>query len=106
MRKLKLFIGFVWLICLWSCKEQPPKADDKILTDQNLLHQNMHQLTEVIIHDVFSPPVASRIYVYTSLAAYEALRFNQPGYPSITRQLSDFGTMPLPEKDKTYNYLL
>ncbi|HVE60533.1 MAG TPA: vanadium-dependent haloperoxidase [Chitinophagaceae bacterium] len=106
MKKVKLLVAIVCLMCMESCKEQPSKADIRILTDQNLLHQNMHQLTEVIIHDVFSPPVASRIYVYTSLAAYEALRFNQPGYPSITTQLSDFGTMPLPEKDKTYNYLL
>ncbi len=89
-----------------GCDQQTKKSDAKILTDQNLLHQNMNQLTEVIIHDVFSPSVASRIYAYTSLAAYEAVRFNEQNYPSITAQLSDFAIMPIPEKNKAYNYLL
>ncbi|HUS01331.1 MAG TPA: vanadium-dependent haloperoxidase [Chitinophagaceae bacterium] len=82
------------------------KSDHKILNDQYLLHQNMKQLTEVIIQDMFSPPVSSRIYCYTSLAAYEAVKFNKPGNNSITAQLMGFGTMPVPEKNKEYNFLL
>lgn len=72
----------------------------------SLLHANQYQLTQVIIYDVFSPPVASRIYAYTSLAAYEVLKNSQPGYASITAQLHGFKPMPQPEKDKKYNYLL
>jgi len=98
---------FAFAIFFFSgCDQQTKKADPKILIDQNLLHQNMHQLTEVIIHDVFSPPVASRIYSYTSLAAYEALKFEKPGYSSIAAQLNEFADMPLPEKNKGYNFLL
>lgn len=77
-----------------------------MLTDRNLLHNNMHQLTEVIIHDMFSPPVSSRIYSYTSLAAYEAIRFEKENYPSIVKDLHGFPQMPVPEKNKKYNYLL
>jgi len=106
MKQLKLLISVIWLLCLGSCKEQNAKSDAKILTDQNLLHQNMNQLTEVIIHDVFSSPVASRIYAYTSLAAYEAVRFNEQNYPSITAQLNEFAAMPAPDQAKEYNYLL
>lgn len=102
MKTLFFFVAAVLL--LGSC--QPHKADSKLLTDANILHRNMDQLTQVIIHDMFAPPNASRIYAYTSLAAYEAARFTKPGYSSIANQLHGFATMPLPESGKNYNYLL
>ena len=37
---------------------------------------NIEMLKNIIVYDVFSPPVASRIYAYASLAQYEAIRFN------------------------------
>lgn len=64
--------------------------------DTEILHRNQDQLTEVIIYDVFTPPVASRIYVYSSLASYEALRFAGQGNPSIAERLKGFGKMPQP----------
>lgn len=99
-------LGLVVLIVVFSCNAKHPKADAKLLTDAELLHNNMHQLTEVIILDMFSPPVSSRIYSYTSLAAYEAIRFDKAGYPSIVKDLHGFPAMPAPEKAKKYNYLL
>lgn len=37
------------------------------------LYKSQQLLTDVIVHDIFSPPVASRIYAYAHIAAYEAL---------------------------------
>ncbi len=90
----------------FACNTKHEKADPKLLTDTNLLHRNMHQLTEVIILDMFSPPVSSRIYSYSSLAAYEAIRFQKTGYPSIVKDLHGFPAMPSPAQNKKYNYLL
>ena len=64
------------------------------------------QLTQVIIYDVFTPPVAARIYGYTNLASYEAMRYADPKYNSITAQLKGFGKPPAPEKGKSYNFTL
>ena len=36
-------------------------------------HQAQDQLTSVMVHDIFSPPLASRVYAYANLAAYEIL---------------------------------
>lgn len=95
------------VVMAFSCKQKPvQKADPKLLTDQNLLHDNMNQLTQVIIHDMFSPPVSSRIYSYTSLAAYETIRFDKENYSSLVKGLQGFPEMPSPEKNKKYNYLL
>lgn len=91
------------LILAGSCSEKQKATP---LNDAAVLHQNEDMLTEVIIYDVFTPPVASRIYVYSSLASYEALRFSKPGTPSIAEKLHGFGKMPQPEKDKPYNYTL
>jgi hypothetical protein len=82
------------------------KANVTILSDSNILHQNIEQLTQVIIQDIFSPPVSSRIYAYSSLAAYEAIKFSDSGYKSLTAELNGFAPMPVPEKNKPYNFLL
>lgn len=71
-----------------------------------MLHQDEEMLTQTIIYDIFSPPVASRIYAYTSLAQYEAVKFMQPGAASIAQHLNGFAPIPQPEKGKEYNYIL
>jgi hypothetical protein len=103
VRKIKiLFAIFFFSLFLFSCGRKPKEAID----DVTVLHDNEAQLTNVIIYDVFTPPVASRIYGYTSLAAYEAMRYADPKCNSITAQLKGFGTMPEPQKGKSYNYTL
>ncbi len=87
---------------LLSCSVKKPVA----LNEVEVLVNNEDQLTQVIIYDVFTPPVASRIYVYTSLASYEAIRFAKEGTSSIAEKLNGFGKMPIPEKGKNYNYTL
>src|SRR4051794_9584312 len=88
-----------------QCKEESKKLSFDV-NGAELLHRNQHELNQVIIYDVFSPPVASRIYAYTSLAFYEAVRFEKRGYPSLTSQLRGFASMPLPDSNKKYNYNL
>ena len=103
---MKIFIYSIQiLLCctlLFGCKEKK----NVVINDVDVLHQNQDQLTQIIIYDVFSPPVASRIYAYTSLASYEAIRFSKQAAPSIAEKLNGFKTMPQPEKDKQYNYTL
>ena len=72
------------------------KKVDKI-SDAEILHNNEDQLTQVIIYDVFTPPVASRIYAYSSLASYEAMRFAEPGAASLVSELEGFKPIPQPE---------
>ena len=49
----------------------------------------LNKLTDVIIHDIFSPPVASRIYSYANLAGYEAL-VPYDNYESLGGKLKRF----------------
>ena len=96
----------LYLLVITGCRQK--KEVKPLPPDAEILHQNQDLLTQVIIYDVFTPPVASRIYVYTSLASYEAIRFSKQGAPSIAEKLKGFEkiAMPQPEKGKTYNYTL
>ena len=71
-----------------------------------LEHTCMEDLTDIIVRDVVSPPVASRMYAYTSLAYYEGIRHAQSNARSITAQLKGFETMPLPEREIRYHFPL
>ena len=67
MKKIRdpcFLTGFIILFIGYSQQQTINK-----LTDTEILHQNQDLLTGVIIYDVFSPPVAPRPYVYTSLAS-------------------------------------
>ncbi|OJV12316.1 MAG: phosphoesterase [Dyadobacter sp. 50-39] len=97
---------FLVFICLVSLAFGCSRKKAARLDEAELLHQNQDMLTQVIIYDVFSPPVASRIYAYSSLASYEAVRFAQKGSASIAEKLNGFGAMPQPVAGKSYNYAL
>jgi hypothetical protein len=89
-------------ISVSGCKQKTSNQ----LSETEILHQNQDKLTQVIIYDVFTPPVASRLYVYSSLASYEAIRFKKEGAQSITAKLNGFKAMPVPEAGKSYNFTL
>ena len=66
----------------------------------------MKRLTDVIVHDIFSPPVASRIYAYSSIAAFEIMQHDDESYLPLTGQLRGLQNVPLPEEDKEYCFPL
>ena len=68
-------------------------------TDAAPLHRAQKVLTSVIIHDIFSPPVASRIYAYTNIAAYEVLVKQNSGYRSLHKQVRSFPEIPAAPKN-------
>ena len=63
-------------------------------TDAAPLHRAQKALTNVIIQDIFSPPVAARIYAYTNIAAYEVLVKKNKNYHSFYNQLHSFPKIP------------
>jgi hypothetical protein len=57
-----------------------------MINEAEYLHRAQQALTEVIVHDVFSPPVASRIYLYANLAAYEVLALEKNSLVSFEKK--------------------
>lgn len=62
------------------------------------LHRAQKALTDVMVHDIFSPPVASRIYVYANVAGFEVLATTQAVYRSLYGQVNDFPAIPAPHQ--------
>jgi hypothetical protein len=58
------------------------------------------RLTEVIIKDIFTPPVASRIYAYSNIAAYEALAQAGTDISSLSGKLNGLTPPPTPPAGK------
>jgi hypothetical protein len=71
--------------------------------DPELLHTAMEQLTDVIVYDIYSPPQASRTYAYASIAAYEALRHDRPGYQTLAGRLNGLAPVPAPDSAAEYS---
>lgn len=72
----------------------------------NGLSRYNRALTNVIVSDIFTPPVASRIYAYPNIAAYEGIRFMDSSKVSLAGQLNGLQALPLPDKNKEYYYPL
>ena len=71
-----------------------------------LLHRAEKNLTRVIVYDIFSPPAASRIYLYANVAAYETLVMQDKSYRSMQGQIPGFPYMKGLKSEKKVNYEL
>ncbi|MFZ9236407.1 MAG: vanadium-dependent haloperoxidase [Algoriphagus sp.] len=92
-----LLLPILLLVAVTACQEK--KDYSQAITDGSYFHRAQNQVTEVIIHDIFSPPVAARIYSYASLAGYEVAAATDPtNYTSLMGQLngSEPITVPVP----------
>lgn len=108
MRKVQYLLS-VCCVLLYSCSSslQESRDDWRITTqDPEFIHGAVKQVTDVIVHDIFSPPVASRIYMYMSVAGYEAAIHQNSNYQSLAGQLNGLTPLPQPESDKEYSFTL
>jgi hypothetical protein len=73
---------------------------------QQVLHHLNNLLVNTVMEDLFTPPVASRIYVYPNIAFYECIRLDDPSLPSLTGRLNGLKTIPsLPQNIKADNFI-
>ena len=98
-----LFFGILLLLAACTKKEVNYQ---EAAANPEFYHRSVQQITEVIMHDIFSPPVASRIYAYANIAAYEALVPGSPKNVSLAGQLNGLEPLPKPEAGQEYCYPL
>jgi hypothetical protein len=78
------------------------KKDKSIVVSPDEYHAAVENVTQIMIHDIFSPPVASRIFVYPNIAAYEIIAQNSKTYKSLENQLAGLGSVPVRPKRSEY----
>lgn len=69
-------------------------------------HASVDKVVEVMVHDIFSPPVASRIFAYPNIAAYEIIAQNDTVYRSLKNQITHLKGIPQADDSKNINYRL
>jgi hypothetical protein len=99
------------LVLVWSvfsaCSVSTPTEDYRPnVRKADFIHRSVKQVTDVIVHDIFSPPVSSRIYVYMTIAGYEAAIPENPEYISLAGQLNGLEAGPKPSPTAEYCYPL
>ncbi|MBK9489849.1 MAG: vanadium-dependent haloperoxidase [Haliscomenobacter sp.] len=87
----------------FACQKEYDQAEAE---NPEYLHRSVYALNEIIIHDIFSPPVASRIYAYSSLAGYEAGRHADSSTQSLAGQVRWLTQLPQPEAGQEYCFPL
>ncbi len=93
---------FFILLSFFACQE--PSFDATISENTTYLHNAVDKTTEVIVHDIFSPVVAGRIYAYSNIACYEALRQGNPKFKSLAGQLRELTEVPAPPADTKIDF--
>jgi hypothetical protein len=99
-----IYISF-FLAFLLSCKKDNSNFQKEV-SNPAFLHRTLDKYTEIIVHDIFSPPVASRNYVYPIIAAYEAGRHSDPTSKSLAGQLNGLTSVPSPDPSVKVSYEL
>ena len=91
MKKISwLFIALITLACT------PNTAYKTELKDPELFQSAVKNLSDIIVYDIFSPPVASRVYMYPTIAAYEIMAQAYPTqYTSLAGQLNGLTDSPI-----------
>ena len=86
-KNYRLIILCVSVIFLNGCVQ---KSQKKYYDNSDILFKLNNTLSEAIIYDGFSPPVASRIYAYCNIAANEALCVSANQNGSVIQKLNGF----------------
>lgn len=98
MKKLILLLVLLSLGC--------QKDNSPIEVSPELMHSSVDKVIEIMIHDIFSPPVASRIFAYPNIAAYEIIAQDDERFLSLEGQVHEFSPIPKADTNKPINKAL
>ncbi|MBO9683933.1 MAG: vanadium-dependent haloperoxidase [Flavisolibacter sp.] len=100
----KLWLLLVIPAVLFACRQNDYK---KIIHDPVLFSNAVHELNQVVMGNNFSPIVASRNYLYASVAAYEVIAAGYPAqYLSLAGQLNGLKEVPKPPANTPIDFEL
>lgn len=69
------------------------------------LHELNTLLINTVMDDLFSPPIAARIYVYPNLAFYECIRHDDPALPALAGKLNGLNNIPSLPNEPVDNFI-
>jgi hypothetical protein len=73
---------------------------------EQVLHQLNTLLVNTVMEDLFTPPVASRIYAYPNIAFYECIRNDDAALPSLAGKLNGLKNIPAEQKNSPVDHFI
>lgn len=100
---MKKYSAFIFILFLIACRGKQDRKELDHFFDSQLVEWNK-KLTQVVITDVLTPPVCSRVYAYTNVAAYEAFTAADSSYKSYAGKLNGLEKPPPPSGNRDQYY--
>lgn len=98
MRFAIILLAFVYITIGCTNKaEQLPKLNSKEVNNV------ITRMTDIMIHDVSNPPLASRFFAYACLAGYEVASQNNDSIPSMKGKLNEYPDIKEPKLAGTFS---
>ena len=98
---IRIFIITLLVACI-GCKRQ--QKSPEFSCEQ--ISQVITKMTDLMIHDVTNPPLASRFFSYACLAGYEVVSENNKDFKSMHGILNDYPDIQKNDSVKGYSYQL
>ena len=97
-----LFLLFA-VASVTSCKQKNNNYT-KVMHNPLLYNDVVHKLNYVIIYDIFTPPVASRVFAYSNLAAFEVLANEGKHFGSLEGKINGLHNIPHPASNAKIDF--
>lgn len=99
--KINLCLFFIPCLLLLNCSsDETDLVYKEKLQNPEFFQSAMQNLTDIVVYDIFSPPVASRVYLYPTIAAYEVVRQASPQeFNSLVGQVKGLTPLPIPTNE-------
>src|SRR6187549_1543446 len=105
MKSLRFLVP-VLLLAAVSCTEKGSQTDLKFFDNQVLYCKTVKKLNDVVLENNFPPMIATRNYVYASIAAFECIAAGDDNYISLAGQIKHMPAMPKPAAGKNIDFTL
>ncbi|MBD0377693.1 MAG: haloperoxidase, partial [Flavisolibacter sp.] len=99
----KAFIALLISITAFGCR-QHSKQDVSFSSAD--ISKVITKMTDIMVHDVTNPPLASRFFSYACLAGYEIVAQNDAQFKSMQGVLNDYPILKKPDTIQGYSYQL
>lgn len=104
----KILLALILVFIFSSCKDEvvdvinlPPVNQSPLTSsfDSEFTVQWMGLMLDIVTLEDIPAPICSRLYGYCEIAIYESVLNGMPGHFSLSGQLRDMPSMPLPENE-------
>ena len=102
MKKI-CFCGVLVLFAISGCRQR--QASLPAFKGSDILGI-VNNMTDLMIHDITNPPLASRFFAYACIAGYEVVSQNDSTLPKLYGVLNKYPQLQRPDSIRGYSYQL